>query len=96
MLFVDLVIDVAPESWHDLVDFVVLVGGFIARTGNDEGRSRFVDEDRVDFVDDAEVVATLNAGGRVKLGAVLFPHGSRARRRAHRPADCPLTANCGT
>ena len=30
------------------------------RAGNDEGRARLVDEDRVDFVDDREVVAALN------------------------------------
>ena len=70
MLLVDLVVDVAAEFGNDLVDAVVLVGGFVARSGNDERRSRFVDQDRVDFVDDREVVPALDALRDVELHVV--------------------------
>ncbi len=43
----------------DLVDSVVIVGSFFARTGDNQRRTGFVDQDRVDFVDDREVVAAL-------------------------------------
>src|SRR5262249_59272522 len=46
---------------NDAVDLVVLVGGFLTRARDDQRRARFVDQDRVDFVDDGEVVWTLHA-----------------------------------
>ena len=42
------------------VDGVVEVGFVVDGAGNDERRPRLVDEDRVDFVDDGEVVAALH------------------------------------
>ena len=42
---------------NDLVDLVIEVGRLFRRARDDERRARFVDEDRVDFVDDGEVVA---------------------------------------
>src|SRR6185369_5906600 len=39
-------------------------------TGNDQWRSRFVDQDRVDLVDDGEVMTTLHARREVKLHVV--------------------------
>jgi hypothetical protein len=39
-----------------LVGLVVLVGRFLAGTGDDERRARFVDQDGIHFVDDGEVV----------------------------------------
>ena len=44
-----------------LVDAVILVGGFLGRAGNDQRGARFVDQDRVHFVDHGEVVAALHA-----------------------------------
>ncbi len=43
----------ADQTGDDAVDLVILVGGFLAGAGNDQRRARFVDQDRVDFVDDA-------------------------------------------
>ncbi len=43
----------AFESRNDAVDLVVFVGRFFARAGNDERRAGFIDQDGIDFVDDA-------------------------------------------
>ena len=48
---------------HDAGELVVGVGRARARARDDERRSRLVDEDGVDLVDDGEVVAALHAGG---------------------------------
>ena len=70
MLFIDLIVDIAAELRNDLVDLVVLVGGFVAGTGNDERRPGFVDQDRVHFVDDRVVMLALNAAREVELHVV--------------------------
>ena len=70
LLFVDRVVDFLNELGNDFVDAVILVGGFLGRAGNDQRGAGFVDEDRVDFVDDAEVVAALDAVGEVVLHVV--------------------------
>ena len=54
----------------DAVDAVVLVGGFFAGAADDERRARFVDQDRVHFVHDAEVVPALHAVVQVELHVV--------------------------
>ena len=54
----------------DAIDFVVEIGRFLGRTGNDERRPRFVDEDAVDFVDDGVVVASLHVLREVELHVV--------------------------
>src|ERR1035441_1390795 len=51
----------ADELGNDAVDLVILVGGFLAGAGNDEGGAGFVDEDGVDFVDDGVFVHALGA-----------------------------------
>ena len=61
MLFVERVIDVENELRNDFVDAVILVGGFFGGAGNDQRSAGFVDQDRVDFVDDGEMVAALDA-----------------------------------
>ena len=43
----------ADQVGDDAVDLVILVGRFFAGAGNDQRRAGFVDQDRVDFVDDA-------------------------------------------
>ena len=45
----------ADQAGNDAVDLVILVGGFLAGTGDDQRRARFVDQDRVHFIDDGEV-----------------------------------------
>src|ERR1700722_16360857 len=70
MLFVERVVDVLNQLGNDFVDLVVLVGGFFGGTGNDERGARFVDQDRIDFVNDAEVVAALDTIREVVLHVV--------------------------
>ena len=48
------------ELGNDDVDAGVLVGGLVGGAGDDERGAGFVDEDGVDFVDDAVVVAALD------------------------------------
>ena len=48
------------ELGDDDVDAGVLVGGLVGGAGDDERGAGFVDEDGVDFVDDAVVVAALD------------------------------------
>ena len=70
MLLVNLVIDISAELRNDLVDAIVLVGGFFARTGNDEGRSGFVNQDRVHFVDDRVMMRALDTVREVEFHVV--------------------------
>ncbi len=51
----------ADEFGDDAVDLVVLVGGFLAGSGDDQRGAGFVDEDGIDFVDDGKVVHALDA-----------------------------------
>jgi hypothetical protein len=44
----------AGQARHDAIDAHVQFGRFVGRAGNDQRRARFVDQDRVDFVDDGE------------------------------------------
>ena len=67
VLLVDLVVDVRLERRHDAGEAVVGVGRGLRDAGDDERRTRLVDQDRVGLVDDREVVAALDA--------VLEPHG---------------------
>ena len=55
---------------HDLVGFVVLGGIALGRAGNDQRRTGFIDQNRVNFVDDGVVKTTLNQGIRLKLHVV--------------------------
>ena len=55
---------------NDFVDAVILVGGFLGGTGNDQRRARFVDQDRVHFVDDREVMPALHAILQIVLHVV--------------------------
>ncbi len=75
MLFIDRVVAGGPllagllafmnltflQARDDAVDLVILVGGFLAGTGDDKRRARFVDQDGIDFVDDGVMVPALNA-----------------------------------
>ena len=46
---------------NDAVDLVILVGGFLAGTGDNERRARLVDQDGIDFIDDGIVMGPLHA-----------------------------------
>jgi len=52
------VVDLAffPGAGLMRFDLVILVGGFLAGTGDDERGARFVDQDGIDFVDDGVVM----------------------------------------
>ena len=69
LLLVDLVVAAtvlaAVQALHDPGELDVPLRGEVGRAGDDERRAGLVDEDRVDLVDDAEVVAALDELGRV-------------------------------
>ena len=58
------------ELRDDGVGDGVLVGGLVGGAGDDEGGAGFVDEDGVDFVDDAVEVAALDLVGDLELHVV--------------------------
>ncbi len=51
---------ILDQFLHQGVDDPVEVGTVLGRAGDDQGRARLVDQDRVDLVDDREVVAPLD------------------------------------
>ncbi len=55
------------KGWNEGVDEVVEVRTVFQRAGNDERGARFVDEDRVHFIDDGVIVRALH-----HLGALIF------------------------
>ena len=61
--FVDLVVALALQAAHDARELVVELGRVGRATGDDERRARLVDEDRVDLVDDREVVRRQRRAG---------------------------------
>ena len=64
-LLVEIVVGLA-EPRNEGIDLVVEVRAVVERARDDERRARLVDQDRVDLVDDGEVVAALHhLGGRV-------------------------------
>ncbi len=70
MLFIQRVIDFLNQLRNNFIDAVVLVGRFLCGTGNDQRRSRLVDQDRVHFVNDRELMATLHAVREIVLHVV--------------------------
>ncbi len=54
----------------DAIDLVVEVGRLLGRAGDDQRRAGFVDQDRVDFVDNREVVAALDVLRQLELHVV--------------------------
>ena len=79
MLFVERVVDVLNQLRDDFVDLVVLVGGFFGRTGNNERGARFVDEDGVDFVDDARSDGRAGRNSRGRTSCCREDSRSRIR-----------------
>ena len=70
VLLVERVVNILDELGNDFVDAVIFVGRFFRGTGNNQRRARFVDQDRVHFVDDSEMMAALDAVGQVVLHVV--------------------------
>ena len=70
VFFIDGVVDILNQFRNDLVDAVVLVGGFLGRPGDNQRRAGFVDQDGVHLIDDRKVVAALDAIGQVVLHVV--------------------------
>ena len=68
-LLVDVVV-LGGELRDEGVDRVVELGTVVERAGNDERRARLVDQDRVDLVDDREVVTALDHRGQLVLHVV--------------------------
>ena len=60
LLLVDLVVLVALEDVDDAGELRVPGGGLVGRAADDQRRAGLVDQDRVDLVDDREVVAALD------------------------------------
>ena len=60
----------AVELGDQLVDGDVELGAVLARAGDDQRRARLVDQDRVDLVDDREVVIALQHLREVGLHVV--------------------------
>ena len=60
LLLVDLLDSELAQGAHELVGFLVQIGGLVALAGYDERRPRLVDQDRVDLVDDGEIVPALH------------------------------------
>ncbi len=60
----------ALQLGNDLVELVVLVDRLLGRARDDQRRARLVDQDRVDLVDDGEVVAVLDHRRQVELHVV--------------------------
>ena len=58
------------QTRNEAVDLVVELGRFFRRTGDDERRARFVDEDAVDLVHDREVVPALHVVRELELHVV--------------------------
>src|SRR5438128_1191453 len=54
----------------DGVGLVVLVGGFLRRSRDDQRRARFVDQNRINLVDDRVIVTVLHAGAEIELHIV--------------------------
>ncbi len=80
--FIHVVIDIAREPGHDAGELVIGLGRLRAGTRDDEGGSRLVDEDRVDLVDDGEVVAALHAACRLRNHVVAQVVEAEFRIRA--------------
>ncbi|MCG3775497.1 MAG: hypothetical protein JW395_2337 [Nitrospira sp.] len=64
-LFLDRVVLLRFQLRDNRVDAVIEIGRFIRRTGDNQGRAGFVDEDTVDFVHDGEVQLALHALGQI-------------------------------
>ena len=79
LLLVDLVVLVEREALHDLGELDVPLLRLVGRAADDQRRARLVDEDRVDLVDDGEVVAALHQ--LVLASTPCCRAGSRSRTR---------------
>ena len=70
LLFVDSEVDLFLQHVDLAVDRAVAVDGVIGGAGDDQRRTCFIDEDRVDFIDDRVVVAALDVVLQLELHVV--------------------------
>ena len=59
-LFFVVLIIFGGEQRNDLIDLAVEIGAVFGRPRNDQRRARFIDQDRIDFIDDRVTVAALD------------------------------------
>ncbi len=69
-LFIDGVVDILFQKGNNPVDGVIFFRGFLGGTGNDQRRSRLVDQDTIHLVDDGVVQLPLDKFVNVKLHVV--------------------------
>jgi hypothetical protein len=65
LLLVHLVVRAGLQPWHDASEDAIPLGALLRGTRDDQRRAGLVDQDRVDLVDDGEVVAA--------LGSIVWP-----------------------
>ena len=76
MFGVDLVVPAFAQLPHYLGELVVLVGRALCLAGDDQGGTRFVDQDIIDLVDDREIQAALDlllAGNNHVVAQIVEP-----------------------
>ena len=69
----------ADQARDDAIDLVVFIRRFLARPGDDQRRARLVDQDRIDFVDDREVMLALRRNPRCGISCCRADNRSRIR-----------------
>ena len=69
-LFIDGIVIVSGQTGDDIVDLIVKLGRFFSRTGYDQGRSGFIDEDTVCLIDDDIVQSAQQQLFAGRFGAV--------------------------
>jgi len=69
-LLIDGVMFIHFKFWDDPVDVLIQLGGKFRRTGDDQRRSRFIDENGVHLIDDGEIKPALTIIAQLKLHIV--------------------------
>ena len=66
LFLVDLVVFSRVQLRDESIDGDVKIGAVLERAGNDQRRARFVDQNRVDFVDDRDNCVRAGPSGRAR------------------------------
>src|SRR5438477_7972372 len=69
-LFVFFQLFTANKLWNNRVRLVVLVGRLFGWTRDDQRSARFVDQDRIDFINDRVIMAALYTRREIELHVV--------------------------
>src|SRR5437879_9149200 len=70
LLFTETNLFTALQLGNDTVDAEILICRFFAGAADDERGAGFIDQDRIHFIDDCEMMAALNAFSHVELHVV--------------------------